>query len=459
MESENTDREEQVSEIAVDLNTLTISEEEKEPVLTEDSLVEEPQEDDYTNSSEWKEKKKHIFILSSAGKPVYSRYGNEDRLVTLFGVMQALVSFIQDSNDSIQSIHAGNCVIVFLIKGPIMLVSVSQLFESVDHLSLQLRYVYNQIVSILTLKQLTKIFEERRNFDLRRLLTGSERLIDHLLHFTETEPVYLLGAVRCLPLPPNCREAIGQTIVSVCAKIKNLVFAILIADNQLVTMVRMKKYSLQASDLHLVLNLVSASESFKTAESWTPICLPNFDSSGFLHAHVSYLSEDCQACLLLLTVDHDLFFILSEAKQRIVERLRRNNSLEAINSSLAERNTSVSELGVPGLRHCLYKCKASQQMWSPTLEAPYHTEDQAGRLWSLYQQLHSILHRRGQTLKLVYQLLDNETMLGWMTVGFELYVVLEPLMTKRNTINAVNKILHWIHKKENKLFITTTPTF
>lgn len=44
-----------------------------------------------------------------------------------------------------------------------------------------------------------------------------------------------------------------------------------------------------------------------------------FVFSGFLHAHVSYLSDDCQACLLLLTVDHDLFFVLSEAKQRIVE--------------------------------------------------------------------------------------------------------------------------------------------
>ena len=30
-------------------------------------------DDETINSSEWKEKKKHIFILSSAGKPVYSR--------------------------------------------------------------------------------------------------------------------------------------------------------------------------------------------------------------------------------------------------------------------------------------------------------------------------------------------------------------------------------------------------
>lgn len=28
---------------------------------------------------------------------------------------------------------------------------------------------------------MTKIFEQRKNFDLRRLLAGSERLIDHLL--------------------------------------------------------------------------------------------------------------------------------------------------------------------------------------------------------------------------------------------------------------------------------------
>lgn len=28
---------------------------------------------------------------------------------------------------------------------------------------------------------MTKIFDQRKNFDLRRLLAGSERLIDHLL--------------------------------------------------------------------------------------------------------------------------------------------------------------------------------------------------------------------------------------------------------------------------------------
>jgi len=101
-------------------------------------------------------------------------------------------------------------------------------------------------------------------------------------------------------------------------------------------------------DLHIIINLIDASESFKTAETWSPLCLPRFDSrcvlksshpellvksrkliitvsvftkyfSGFVHAHVSYLSDECQACLVLLTVDRESFFALSEAKQKIVE--------------------------------------------------------------------------------------------------------------------------------------------
>ncbi|PSN48504.1 Vacuolar fusion protein MON1 A [Blattella germanica] len=315
-----------------------------------------------------------------------TEYGSEDKLVTMFGVMQALVSFVQTGQDTIRSIHAGNTKFVFLIKGPIILVSVSRTTESVSQLVLQLTYVYNQIVSVLTSSQLTKIYELRRNYDLRRLLAGAERLIDHLLNFMEREPAFLLGAVKCLPLTPS-----------------NLVFAILLAKNQLITMVRMKKYFIHPADLHLIFNLVNSSESFKAAESWTPICLPKFDSSGFLHGHVSYLSDDCQACLLLLTVDRD--------------KLRRGNCLEAINESINRASYTASQVGVPDLRHFLYKCKSTAQFWSPALEPPYHITEESERLLGLYQALHHRLHAASRPLKLLHQQLDKETMLGWVSTN------------------------------------------
>lgn len=84
------------------------------------------------------------------------------------------------------------------------------------------RYVYNQIVSVLTQSQLTRVYDQRRNFDLRRLLSGSERLIDHLLNFMDREPAFFLGAIKCLPLVPSMRSSITQTIIQTCGKIKVL---------------------------------------------------------------------------------------------------------------------------------------------------------------------------------------------------------------------------------------------
>lgn len=125
--------------------------------------------------------------------------------------------------------------------------------------------------------------------------------------------------MRILPLSSAIRDSITAAIQTACAKIKNLVFAVMLANGRLITLVRMKKYFLHPSDLRLMFNLIECSENFKTAENWTPICLPKFDANGFLYAHVSYLSDDCQACLLLLSVERDVFFTLSEAKRKITE--------------------------------------------------------------------------------------------------------------------------------------------
>ncbi|XP_012530891.1 protein SAND [Monomorium pharaonis] len=407
----------------------------------------------------WLAQKKHIFILSQAGKPIYSRYSSEDKLVTVMGVMQALVSFVQAGSDMIRSVHAGDTNFVFVMKGPLILVAVSKTLESVPQLTLQLTYVYNQIISVLTQSQLNRVYDQRRNFDLRRLLSGSERLIDHLLNFMDREPAFFLGAIKCLPLLPSMRSSITQTIIQTCAKIKNLVFAILLANNQLVTLVRMNKFFLHPMDLHIIQNLVDSSESLKTAESWTPICLPKFDSNGYMHGHVSYLAEDCQACLLLLTVDRDVFFVLSEAKQKIVEKLRRINCLEAINESMNKPTVTTADIGLPEMRHVLYKCKSTAQFWSPGFQPPYTTDEEIERLLGLYQCLHHRLHSPSRPLKLIFQQLDKETMLAWVASGFELYVTFEPLVTKPDAIEAVSKLLKWIKKEEERLFILNSPTF
>lgn len=99
---------------------------------------ESTESEDYLHDPNFLKKKRHVFILSSAGKPIYSMHGNEDKLATLFGVMQALVSFVQSNNDSIKSIHAMGVKFVFLVKSPLILVAISRTSHSVQQIQLQL---------------------------------------------------------------------------------------------------------------------------------------------------------------------------------------------------------------------------------------------------------------------------------------------------------------------------------
>lgn len=414
------------------------------------------EDDDIRQNLEWLLKKKHIFVLSSAGKPIYSRYGNEDKLATIFATLQALVSVVQDNDDTLQTILSGDTTLVFLVKTHIILVGVSKTDESKNKLTLQLHYVYDQIASMLTKTKLNKIFEQRHNYDLRRLLSGVERLIDHLLLFTEVDPAFTLAGIECLPLAASVRDSISSAITQCCSKIKNVVFAILLANNRLISMVRMKKYDIHPTDLHLIFNLVKASQSFKAVESWTPLCLPRFDSSGFLYGHVSYLAEDCEACLILLTVERDVFPVLSIAKQKIVEKLRRNNCLEAINDSLKTVPETSQQTGFPELRHYLYKSKSTNQFYQPAIGPPYPIY--RDKLLILYKNAHDRLHT-GKALKFIYDRSETEVIFSWNTQDFELYAILEPLISTETAISIVTKLSAWIKKREDSLFQLNAPTF
>lgn len=94
--------------------------------------------DDYLHDTDWLNKQEHVFILSTAGKPIYSLHGNEDKLATLFGVMQALVSVVQSNQDTIMSIQAKGVRFVFLVKSQLILVAVSRKKKSVQQIQMQL---------------------------------------------------------------------------------------------------------------------------------------------------------------------------------------------------------------------------------------------------------------------------------------------------------------------------------
>lgn len=246
---------------------------------------------------------------------------------------------------------------VFLRKSPLVLVGVSRTRQSERELTRELQYIYYQIISLLTLTQLNHVFQLKQNYDLRRLLAGSEHLTDNLLRLLDCDPGLLLSAVTCLPLASSARDAISSSLQA--AKAKSLVFSILLAGSRLVTLVRKKDQVLHHMDLHLLFNLVGSSSSFREGEGWTPICLPKFNTAGFFHAHISYLEPASELCLILVSTDREDFFNLSDCKRRFLERLRRRSAYQALHEALLAPSYPVAQVGIPELRHFVYKSKSS----------------------------------------------------------------------------------------------------
>ncbi|XP_041096046.1 vacuolar fusion protein MON1 homolog B-like [Polyodon spathula] len=422
--------------------------------------------DEDVTAESWRLHRKHVFVLSEAGKPIYSRYGNEEALSSTMGVMMALVSFVQSGDNLIRSIYSEDHKVVFMQHGPLVLVSVSQSRQSEQQLRQELQYVYYQIISMLTQASVTRIFERKKNYDLRRLLAGSEKILDGLLDLVDTDPSFLLSAVRCLPLASSLRDSLSQTLQK--AITPNLVFSILIAKSQLLAIVQEKAViedaRLEPADLHLLLNLIGASSAFQAGEIWTPICLPLFNPDGYFYAYISYLDPPlCTVCLLLLSTDKEAFYSVAECKRKIEDGMRAQNALRAVAEA---RSYSVTQVGVSDLRHFMYKPfdvpenhKQLTQFTSPEMEAPYSTAEERERLFDLYRYLHSRIHSATRPLKLIYHVAEKETLLAWVTSKFELYTCFSPLVTKASAINAITKLLRWIKKEEERLFIRYPPKY
>jgi hypothetical protein len=422
-------------------------------------------EDPYADKS-WSLHKKHIFILSSAGKPIFSRYGDESKLAPTFGVLQALISFVSDQGDTIRYIKAGGHHIVFLMRGPLYLVAASSVGEPVQHTWRQLGILHAQIFSILTSK-VESIFARNASYDARGLLGGTDRVMRSLLHSAAVEPTLLLQATPVLRMPPLVRDELAKLLLSVCAK-TDVLFGVLVAHNHLVTLLRPKRTALHPDDLLLVMNTVGSSFSFREDEVWLPICLPKYNAAGFLYGHVSFVLPEL--CLVLLTPKADGFGVVAECRAQFVARLEHQNDFRAsILASLAQPQYSIDQLGVPEVRHYLFRVPASvaglEQYTAPRTgchagpQSPYHDTSSVRRLMRHYMLAHDRVHHTSGKgpLREYMQLSEDEMTIVWTsakTDGLgELYAVFSPLVSKPVAYAACHKLLRKLKKEMPQLLM------
>lgn len=277
----------------------------------------------------------------------------------------------------IQSIKAGRKIIVFVNTEALTLVAISDdghtkhnndCIETEAWLRLQLEYVYSHVVFTLT-DQVQSIFKRSPSYDLRNMMghnvnASLRNLLDRfdsvdLDSCGEEEGAgggnptqgtgcgsFLTASVECIsPIPSEVRDQASRMLINACCfgggeggnnsnnNPARPVFAILMVGTRLVTLVQPPNPSsqLHTSDLHLVLTFVGMQPGLLTNELWFPMCLPRFDSSGFLYAYTSCLDTVTGLSIVLISPNNSTEQF--ETFRFAANTLRKNLGLRPVNKS------------------------------------------------------------------------------------------------------------------------------
>ncbi|KAL6195763.1 hypothetical protein ACLB2K_031381 [Fragaria x ananassa] len=446
-------------------------------------------EDDASIS--WRKRKKHFFILSNSGKPIYSRHGDEHKLAGFSATLQAIISFVENGEDRVKVVRAGKHQVVFLVKGPIYLVCISCTEEPYESLRMQLELIYGQLLVILT-KSVNRCFEKNPKFDMTPLLGGTDIVFSSLIHSFSWNPATFLHAYTCLPLAYATRQAAGAILQDVADS--GVLFAILMCRHKVISLVGAQKASLHPDDMLLLSNFVMASESFRTSESFSPICLPRYNPMAFLYAYVHYFDADTY--IMLLTTSSEAFYHLKDCRIRIEMVLLKSSVLSEIQRSMLDGGMRVEELpldplprsgsfsphlghhtlptdspdrfrepydgvgGPAGLWHFVYRSIFLDQYVSSEFSAPISSPRQQKRLYRAYQKLYSSMHERGiGPHKTQFRRDENYVLLCWVTQDFELYAAFDPLADKALAIKTCNRVCQWVKDVENEIFLLGASPF
>lgn len=247
------------------------------------------------------------------------------------------------------------------------------------------------IISVTTQASINSIFKQRSNFDLRRLLAGTDNILNGVLQGLQETATHgdrlleaMSGSLKIVPflaslnasaqagdgnvgtvndnvegLRDECTKALrppkkhqvrqecsnkGHLQMTEQNHHQGILYALLVSHSSLITLVRPKDHSIHPADLHILLSTIDSTDALRlpNSESWIPICLPRFNSRGFLHAFVSYFDSQAETSgtdsrsieeagsesdlglgVILVTAEKEGFFDMKAWKDEIVKQLLR----------------------------------------------------------------------------------------------------------------------------------------
>ena len=239
------------------------------------------------------EQKRHYFIMTEGGTPIYSRYGDEIKNCSLLATFSAIITKFtifnneQNTQEKLNYICNENSIIAFLKKGKIVFIALSNKTDSISFLYSQLELLYHQLLSIVTSERMP-ILEEKPS-QCGRILSGINESLEQIIEYSNNTMVSLLSSYQVLPIENRAK------INSICQQfIGNALICCLITPDakEIIGLSKSNIINLTFTDMVLIQCLIMSSDSLRNGESWVPICLPGISSEGFLQLYCNFVTTN-----------------------------------------------------------------------------------------------------------------------------------------------------------------------
>ena len=263
------------------------------------------------DSEEWTNKELHLFIVTDAGKPVYSRYGTVQKLSPILCTCVAILGHMDSLNEELNHFRAGSHTFVFLPKKPFVFIAVSKSSLPVSYLTKQLIFLYNLFLSLFS-ENLINQLSARPSCDFRQIAEGTRPAWDGVVNNMSEDPAFIFApSIPVSRMKPEDREHIN----SYFNRLPSCKLAMLMYRNRVLTV---GICSCDPLSLRLIVDLMWT-PAFQNGETWTPFFARD-STDGMHHLYINK-HKNSDFALVMLCSDSQGLVAYHSAALHIFEEL------------------------------------------------------------------------------------------------------------------------------------------
>ena len=333
-------RTERISKIEIPQDIIL--DKQKSNELTQ-KLVKKTKNNSKMKLEEFFSKKSHFLIMSDGGKPVYSRYGDPIENNSIFATLSAMITkfTIFNSNNSFKEnlniISNKKNKIVFLKKGQLIFIALSKKDVCTSLLFSQLEYLYNQLMSILTISFYSKL--EDNPSKCLSTMSGTENLFEQIIQYSSNSFPSLFNSYQVMNYLEG-RDKLNKIAEEYRG---DALYCIIMTPYEIISLARSNQINVVPSDLVLIQTLIFCQEMLRSQESYVPICLPGISEQGYIQFYSNFSEENIGVIYVTENMDPMCFVKFQEQYNKLYQRLTDENYIAKIMNSFRINNNIFGE--------------------------------------------------------------------------------------------------------------------